>query len=255
MNQKKSGRFRRKIVMVLIGLAVLFMLVICLPIFVQTWVGISKYGFSEKTFDRITRSAKGVVWYWTASLVPDEEIISNFNAHREDFERLTQLYLSEAYGNRLHVFKGEFASRNTPETLRLLERTGIHEVVGTSAGGLWLPNPYSVETAQLAKKQSVLRANPYEALIFYFSEFDRYEVPSLRYRKVCKSLYYVPVQPKIENGELLWPVGIDGSYGKKAAVVSSLNHYPSVWGFESTYKNQCVYRQIEEQWFIKMCRD
>ena len=246
--------WRRRIKSWFIIFAVFALLIFFSPVIFLSCISILKYGFSMETLGEIGRVAKGYVTIWTASLVSDEEMIANFKAHREDFQRLTQLYLTEGYGNRLMDFKwGEGVSL---ETLILLERTGVDQIDGTSFGGLWLPDPYSVETARLAEKQDVLEVNPYESLIFEFTDTLRHRVPSFRYFIVTKNLTYFPVEPRIENGELLWPVGLDGNYRHRAPVLSSLNAYPAIWERDRSgnYSFSCVYRQIEPQWFIEMCR-
>ena len=80
---------------------------------------------------------------------------------------------------------------------------------------------------------------------------------------IWKEYVFFPEVPRIENSMLLEPVDIVGkgfpgsTFHKKEGVATkqdmyrvfpSLNHLPNNWkGFE------CVYRQIEAQWFIRMC--
>jgi len=255
MDRNKTKKpWRRRVKSWLSIFAVFALLIFFSPVILHSLLCILKYGFSLETLGEIGRGAKGYVTLWTVSMVSDEEMIANFKSHREDFQRLTQLYLTEGHGNALMDFKwGEGVSS---ETLILLERTGVHQIDGTSFCGLWLPDPYSVETAKLAEKVDVLEVNPYEALIFEFTDTLRHQVPSFRYFIVTKDLIYFPVEPRIENGELLWPVGLDGNYRHRAPVLPSLNKYPAIWERDrsGSYKFSRVYRQIEPQWFIGMCR-
>jgi len=256
MDRNKTKKpWRRRIKSWFIIFAIFALLQFFLPVIFHSFLCILKYGFSLEALEEIGGAAKRYVVFLTVRMASDDEMIANFKSHREDFQRLTQLYLTEGYGNTLRAF--EWGSGVSSETLLLLERTGVEQIDGTSTGGLWLPDPYSVETAKLAGEQEIPEGNPYETLIFEFADSFRYQTPSFRYLEVTRGLTYFPVQPRIENGELLWPVGLDGNYRRRAPVLSSLNVYPDIWKrdrSENSCKYPCVYRQIEPQWFIKMCR-
>ena len=255
---RRPWRRRLKIWFSIFSLSAL--LIFFWPVIFFSFYIISMYGFSAETLSGIGRFAEFRVITWTVDLASDEEMIANFKAHREDFQRLTQLYVAEGSCGELpayYVGEGKSELRASPETRILLERTGIGRINGTPIGGLWLPNPYSIETAKNAQKYDSIPTNPFQALNFTFKGPFRHVSASLRYRRVTKALFYVPVQPKIENGELLFPVGLGGNYQRRALVLPSLNSYPAIWERDRPDdfdRYQCVYRQIEPQWFIEMCR-
>lgn len=180
-------------------------------------------------------------------LPDDEELITHFQTHRADFEEAVRRY-------RAHPRP---ADKDTSlwfkegDTLDLFKRAGIRYI--NSATPVWFPNPYSVETAKKIDYELIVLKNhtlshKYGALDIDLDPRDRYYAHSLRYVVIWKSIYFIPQVPRIENGELLWPVRSNGEYFKRRRVFTSLNHLPYRWkDFE------CVYRQIEPQWFLRMC--
>ncbi|MDE2599471.1 MAG: hypothetical protein KGL40_07595 [Rhodocyclaceae bacterium] len=192
-------------------------------------------------------------WIWNP-MISDEEMIADFQAHRADFEELVKRYReyprSPDKDTSLWFKDGD--------TLEVYKRAGIG-YIDYSALHPWLPNPYSVETGRLVDrlvktaksfdlffKYGMLQLTPEAKPIAWLR--DRHRLNTLVYAVVWKDYYFVPEVPKVEYGELLGPADSRGEYSFRARVLPSLNHFPSHWkDFE------CVYRQIEPQWFIRMC--
>ncbi len=89
--------------------------------------------------------------------------------------------------------------------------------------------------------------------IFNYKRFGIWDFVLLPYASflhgVSKEYLYIPASPKIEDALLQYPVTSTGNPTKKSdRVMSSLNAYPFIWK-----TGECVYRQIEPHWFIKMC--
>jgi hypothetical protein len=70
---------------------------------------------------------------------------------------------------------------------------------------------------------------------------------------VWKDYFYVPVVPKVEQGRLWWPRSrYTGELDRSARLFASLDDYPSDW-LQNRAAAECVYRQIEPQWFLRLC--
>ncbi len=213
------------------------------------------------------------LWKWNP-LPSDEAMIRNFKDHRADFVEVVQRYREypRPPGKSSAFWYKE------GNTLELFNRAGIDSV---DAYGCWLPEPYSVETAiwlhnallsgfsarsGLVYKCGALRIRP--ATTPRIDHPDQSDDRSdrrntLLFGVIWKDYYFFPEVPRIENGKLLSPLSIVGKgfpgaqFHEKAGVATtqdkhrvfpSLNRLPSHWkSFE------CVYRQIEPQWFIRMC--
>ena len=177
----------------------------------------------------------------------DEEMITHFQAHRADFEEVVRRYRSFDAGPDRSPSDWA-AQEGTPA---LLKRAGLgKDIFGTSP--LWFPDPYSKEAASLVKKKIEERGfqlyREYGALVLRQSPKKRFRAMNLRYGTVWKDFMFFPEVPRIENGELLWPINTQGNYAMRRRVLSSLNGFPDHWkDFE------CVVRKIEPQWFIRMC--
>ncbi len=252
---KKPGKRRRRFWAYAALLIVCGALVLLTPLILHVMyagVFVRKYGLSEKGLEGVGRAAMHYFAYFMAALPTDEEMISHFKVHRKDFERLVDLYQSEDHGKvRVYDDIGRWvSSRDIPEMKSLLERTGIRSLSAASTGGLWLPDPYSPDAAERAKKENMVKAYRYHAIIFNPADRKKYIIPSLLYRSIGKSLFYVPVHPKVENGQLWWPpVEPDGKPYLTRPVVHSLDFYAWEWRGDTS-----LYRQIDDQWFIHVWR-
>lgn len=206
-------------------------------------------------------------------------MIENFQSHRADFVEVVRRYRDyprpSDRDTSLWYKEGD--------TLEIYKRAGIDDI---DLRGCWLPDPYSVETAIRHHKALLsglstrsgwvhkcgeLRIQPATTpLIDHPDQIDhrRHYRNTLIFGVIWKDYYFLPEVPRIENGELLGPLSIvTGKFPgaellgyqfheKKGVatiqhrerVLLSLNRLPSHWkDFE------CVYRQIEPQWFIRMC--
>jgi hypothetical protein len=195
-----------------------------------------------------TRSLKVAV----GELPPDQHLIDHFNAHRKDFEELVLLYQTD----KRRVWRtvdANYQPFETSEYKDLLKKVGIHHL--SNDGGLWVPSSYTVEGTRLAKTLDRARAFAYHGIFFNLND-DRYRRISLRVKAmVWKEYFFVPVPPRVEKGHLWWPISpVDGQLTRSARVLASLDDYPANWHPpRSENPWECVYRQIESQWFLKMC--
>ena len=222
-----------------------------------------------------------LLWfYWNCNPLPkDEEMIANFQANRADFEEIVRRY--REYPDLLYPSNGPFWYERG-DTLELFKRAGIDDVKSIGFRP-WLPNPYSVETAlkvtRLVEQGSLNHTlwQKYGALILSPATTPLIEHPrqtdhrrhwrgSLRYGVIWKYYIFFPEIPRVENGTLFWALQTsykgdpEGQYHEKEGVTTyqitrpvlpSLNTFPKNW---DQYRCKCVYRQIEPQWFLCMCR-
>jgi hypothetical protein len=182
-------------------------------------------------------------------LPSDDDLIAHFRTHRAEFEELVRLYQTDK--RRVWRFeKGNLQPFETDAYKALLKRVGIRHL--SNDGALWLPDPYSVETAEKARAMDVFHAYAYHGITLYVENMKF--SPSVR-RLVWKDYFYVPVVPKVENGQLWWPRSRHGGdLNRSAPVFASLDDYPPDWLLDPPGGRGCVYRQIEPQWFLSLCR-
>lgn len=211
-------------------------------------------------------------WLWNP-LPSDEAMIENFTAHRADFVEAVRRYRDYPRPPD----KDTSLWYKEDDTLEVYKRAGIDDI---DARGRWLPDTYSVKTAKRAHglvgfeythKYGALRITPATTpLIDHPDQTDhrRHYRNTLIFGVIWKDYYFFPEVPRVENGELLEPLSIvTGKFPgaellgyqfhekegvatiqHRDRVLPSLNRLPSHWkGFE------CVYRQIEPQWFLRMC--
>ena len=219
-------------------------------------------------------------WIPLNPLPNDEEMIANFKANRADFEEIVRRY--REYPGLLYPSEGKYWYEYD-DTLELFRRAGIDEVESL-AWQVWLPNPYSVQSAlevkriveqndqrfpglTLWQRYGALKLSPATTpLIEHPRQQDhrRHWRTTLRYGCVWKTYYFFPEEPRVEDGTLFWSAQTtylgdpNGQYYEKEGVtifniknrvLSSLNRFPDNW-----QQFDCVYRRIEPQWFIAMCR-
>lgn len=216
------------------------------------------------------------IWVWNP-LPSDEEMIEHFQTHRADFEEAVRRYreypVEEGKDSSLWFKEGD--------TLEVFERAGIYDI-DEAYSIIWLPNPYTVETAiraeELAREKRALGLGPawlrgYTALSIRPTKIPRTEQStyerdgfsrvSLVWGSYWKNYMYFPEPPRVENGQLIWAYqtvgkGLVGSqFHEKEGVATStikkrvepsLNYMPSKWK-----RGECIYRQIEARWFLAMC--
>lgn len=246
--------------------------------------GTKAAGIALTAFLTITGCNYYLLLIWNP-LPSDEEMIAHFQAHRADFEEIVRRY---------REYPAKHGLKSTPwdwykegDTTELLIRAGIDRV--KNGGDIWLPNPYSVETAI---KIDRLFANYMKDIApFPFSDthgdlvlepapqprtsrFNRFSQANFAYGSISKSYYFFPEVPRIENGILQGPLKTDSGTMPGAVfhekegvwtwqfhyrVLSTLNRFPLCWqrrnaSYEYNLYPYRVYRQIEPHWFLKMGR-
>lgn len=84
--------------------------------------------------------------------------------------------------------------------------------------------------------------------LVYPENSNRYRWNGLVHGTLWKDYYFFPEAPRIENDDMLGPVNTKGEFSFRSRVLPLLNRLPTHWkDFE------CVYRQIESQWSLRMC--
>ena len=194
-------------------------------------------------------SSIGVMYYLVIVRNPlpsDEKMMAHFHDHRVDFEELVRRYRNFDAGP--DGFHSKWKKQDG--TKDILERAKTERIFYTDSA--WFPEPYSLKTAKALKKArgkgSIEISRKYGALVLSLLPRNHYRATNLNYLKVWKDFTYFPEVPRIKNGKLLWPVNIKGQYSKIRRTFPTLNEFPDHW---KDY--ECVYRQIEPQWFIRMC--
>lgn len=174
----------------------------------------------------------------TNTLPPDEELISYFYQRRADIEELVRRYRD--YVPPPGKEHGEWEKLgNTPD---LLKQAGVRYI--TPIYPTWLPEPYSLEARQRDR-----------GMLSNWRESAQYRTLSIQpldmrfYQNIVwKDLVFMPVVPRIENGKLIGPIDHLGR-NHLSRVFSTLNNEPS-----DVERDTCALRQIESQWFVRMCR-
>lgn len=175
------------------------------------------------------------------ALPSDEEMITNFHEHRADFERLVHIYRqdlsvpTDVVGTLLP----------TPNIAAMMDRIDVTEVHGD--GKAWLPpDPYSkeaqsetdLESASMSHRPS---ARKFSGVIFSYPKKRKFKYLT----PVHKDYYFIPLLPMVESGKLKL---IGEPY--EVRIVPDLNRYPPDF-----LPFECVCKQIEQHWFIRMCRE
>ncbi|MGD9172402.1 MAG: hypothetical protein PVI97_20470 [Candidatus Thiodiazotropha sp.] len=181
-------------------------------------------------------------------LPSDEEMIEHFRLHRNDIEELVRRYRN--YSTDPKVDHSMWFKEG--DTQKIMWRAGVEEI-WHSAYSPWLPNPYSIETAESIMQQiRNVRGHglftKYGGLVLKLLPRDYYRSVNLKYLHIWKDFYNIPEAPRIEKGELLWPFDHNGEYSVRRRIISSLDQFPGNW---KDY--ECVYRQIETHWFLRLC--
>lgn len=202
------------------------------------------------------------IWFlfFVNPLPSDEELIAHFQEHRQDLETLIQAYYSapEPLPGQPRVQWDA-----SPEIQAIKQRAGVARVNNTM--GWWTPDPYSFEWAEkLLQIDAGTAEGRYALRQFEALQVDildsRYSQRPLRYPAdyhIWKSLLYIPAVARTHESKL-WP-GVSWNklapqtqeeYEKSAdRLLPDLTNYPRNWK-----KGECVYRQLDIHWFIRMCR-
>nr|WP_320113878.1 hypothetical protein [uncultured Desulfuromonas sp.] len=205
----------------------------------------------------------------------DEEMIAHFRAHRAEFEELVRRY--REYPRPPDQDTSFWYKKG--DTQELMQRAGVSRLVGLAPS--WFPNPYSAKSAKyfselIKSGQAAKRGLFYKydtvgvipvpkrlPLPWKKDKTNQYRFNTLGHGTIWKDYCHIPEIARIEDGELLWPLGIVGKGARvphyqeidgipvgqrRKRVFASLNEFPEHWrNFE------CVYRQIEPHWYLRMC--
>lgn len=201
------------------------------------------------------------IWllFFVNPLPSDEELIAHFQEHRRDIETLVQAYYSAP-----EPLPGQSRVQwdDSPEVQAIKQRAGVGRI--HQAKGYWTPDPYSFEWAEKLHQLIIINTREADAAIRKMEALQvdmldpRYSQRPLRYPPIIwKSLLYIPAVARTHDSKL-WP-GVSWNtlapqtpeqYEKSAdRLLPSLTHYPTDWK-----KGECVYRQLDTHWFIRMCR-
>ncbi|WP_374403240.1 hypothetical protein [Niveibacterium sp.] len=194
--------------------------------------------------------------YFFNPLPRDEELIAHFKAHRAEFEFLVRTYYSapEPRPGQHRVLWDETAKVQNVKKALSVDWIGPH-------GAFWPRDPYAPDAVEriraidVATPEGRFARRQQESLKVVFF-VDRTEALALRFpgdAMIWKALFHTPVPVRVTDGYLEYPP----EPGKRTPnfsaipeqVLDSLNGYPSGWK-----KGECLYRQIDPQWFLMMCR-
>lgn len=172
-------------------------------------------------------------------LPSDNELVAHFKTYRADFEELVRMY--QRYGS---TARDDLQNQQYAELLKRAGLTFLDE-----DGVIWLPEPFSPESANKARGMDPFHAYAHHGVILRMGTMV--QTPRVR-GLVWKDYFYVPVVPRVEQGRLWWPRSpYTGDVHRSARVFESLDDYPSDWVWKRPA--ECVFRQIEPQWFLRLC--
>lgn len=194
--------------------------------------------------------------YFINPLPRDEELIAHFKAHRNQFEFLVRTYYTapEPRAGQHRVLWDESPAIQKVKKELSVDWIGPH-------GGYWPKDPYAadayariigVDQTTPEGRFATRQQESLKVIVFV----DRSEALSLRFpgdAMIWKALFHTPVPIRVTNGFLEYPSEPGRTAPNLSAipdrVLDSLNGYPSGWE-----KGRCLYRYIEPQWFLMMCR-
>ncbi|MDY1584109.1 hypothetical protein [Pseudomonas aeruginosa] len=177
-------------------------------------------------------------WPWFKAFNPtpsDEELIDFFYENRPAIEALVDFYRKG----------GEIPSK---EWNVLRRKSGVGHV-GTT--GLWIGDDPYVDGKPAFDKYLKLPASERIKKSRALSGLS--VIPAdKRYMNilfsVSKELFHIPKPVKIEGGRLVFPEHTGRGGEDTYRLLPSLNKFPDPWK-----DGDCVFRQIESEWFISMC--
>ncbi len=156
-------------------------------------------------------------------LPSDEAMIENFHKHRQDFERLLQIYRES---RTLYI-----VLQTDPEVKQLMNRIGAHYMYRY----MYSDQAYWSDHDSRAEQNGII--------------FDGIHEPVLRLKtrtRVAKQYYYIPGIPKTEHGVLIGPHRF-----RSGPLRKDLNTYPPDF-----MCHDCVaYREIEPHWYLRLTQE
>jgi hypothetical protein len=175
----------------------------------------------------------------------DEEMIAHFHKHRADFEQLVQIYREyRSLPNRGGMVGFD---EPPPKIKAIMDRINVSGMEGDWE--VWLPpDPYTEEARHEVKASGLLRkaqlghadGRKFSGVILRYAHQPVRRLEG-HWPRVFKGYYYTPFPAKVEKGLLKKPERAEW-------IVPTLDTYPA-----KLIPGNCVYRQFEPQWFIRMC--
>ncbi|MFH1117943.1 MAG: hypothetical protein V1792_28820 [Pseudomonadota bacterium] len=171
----------------------------------------------------------------------DEEMIENFNKHRQAFEQLVQIY-QEDPAIPINIVATLLP---TSEVEAIMKRIKVSNISDDQC--VWIPpNPYSAHPRSQIYRTDGHETRKFSGVVLsYVYEHRCAIIPDFLLPNISKKYYYIPLVPKVVNGKLSLPAHLL-AYGD-GPLVESLNTCPPGIG-----PFGCAYRQIEPHWFIRM---
>lgn len=175
------------------------------------------------------------------SLPSDEKMIANFKEHREDFEKLVRIYQYDPSARF-----DAFSLVPTPQVEAIMKRANVDLLFSDLEN--WVPpDPYADEARERSLSSKKIGKN-ITSLCFDYAH-DPVRMGINKFDHVRKGYYYTPIAPRIEKGRQYPAYELLCTPNHKMRLFKSLDNYP-----ESFLPGECYFRQIESQWFIKLCR-
>lgn len=200
-----------------------------------------------------------LVFLWNYNgLVSDEELIAHFQEHRAEYEDLIWRY------RNFERRPGIAGWSTDPEIKALADKIKVTYIA--NIGSLWLPNPYSQESAERIEASK----HPCSGCENYWRLMDKYGTQAMTTNigpseyflpsegPLRKEIIHIPEIPIVEGGRIkppakAWrlnkaPKAVP-TKREGAMLLPSLNSVPSELG-----QRACAYREIEPHWYIALCR-
>jgi hypothetical protein len=173
-------------------------------------------------------------------LPSDDEMIANYYDNKDDFEKLVRIY----YTDPLNRFYGS-KTMSTPEVKAIMRRVKVAALTGDL--DFWVPpDPYDEKARDRIIRSGELQK--YRDGIHFRYVHKRVTVGIEKFDEVHKYYYYAPMIPKRKYYRddppdvLLTPTQYHRLY-------KSLDRWPA-----DLHPPDCIFRQIDLQWFIMLCR-
>lgn len=124
-------------------------------------------------------------------LPSDEEMITNFQRHRADFERLVQIYRED-----LSIPTDFILLQPTPQIRNLMSRINVDAVEGDDM--VWIPpDPYSKDLSSRKQKADVDHWPQKRKFSGVKLSYAYGEIITYHFNLISKNYYYVPFIPQI----------------------------------------------------------
>lgn len=236
-----------------------FLVCACLSLLLLVFVGFLSLQFTDGVFARekgkhigSLRSESGIAI--RSKDATDEAMARFFIANKVHFERLVHLYQTDERRTWQYE-KGSLTPFETDEYKGLLQKLSLTALSDDSS--LWLNEPYSSDMPSRAKGLNGFTAYQYHGIFFYTDRSKFAATDKQLGRLVWKEYFYVPQPPLIKDKEMWWPRSpYNGDLYRKSPVEDSLDEYPAKWTVDLPQGSQteCVYKKIEIQWFLRLCK-